>query len=112
VCDGDVTVEDVDRVDMHLSGKGQMLILFALTPGDEPSTSVLALFDVSDAPKLLDIAEAPSPFPDGHGWPSDGGLLHLSDSMDALVISYEHHNSNESAQEYAPVFVDRGKNSN
>src|SRR5207248_11102019 len=54
--DSDVKIEDVRRVDLHIAGKAQEVLMFiAKVDEGKNGASEIALFDLSGSPKLLDI---------------------------------------------------------
>jgi hypothetical protein len=104
-------ITDVKRVDMRIPGKPQLLLMYAVDQNDGTrGASELALFDMSNASKLLDVAEGPETPPDDHGWvDSEILLLHLNDTTDVFVFVTEHHNSTEGFDSFTPIFVHNGR---
>jgi hypothetical protein len=90
---GPVAIQLLSRFEVRADGKPRLALLADLGPSDEAVAefTLLALFDMTDRPKLLDVVEvgtdrftgfAGKPLPLGHG-------------SDLITIVSDHFNSNE-----------------
>ena len=94
---GPVAIQLLTALTIKADGKSRLALMIDLGPSDEAVAEfmLLALFDMADRPKLLDVVEvgtdrltgfAGKPLPLGQG---------SENSLDLITISSDHFNSNE-----------------
>ena len=105
--DSECRIDGAQNLGAKIEAKGQVLVEFSLDEGDGllPQTH-LALFDLSAAPKLLDLIEVPGA-PDGPA--SGGGGLTLAETLDGLIYEHDHHNSSQGYHGYVILYASGGR---
>jgi len=108
--DENASLQSVRTLDAKIPGKPQLLLMFQIKDeGDEPHQPFdLALFEIADKPRLLDVVEAPST-PDDTGDLWSEGLLHLSPTADAFVFETNHSNSQQGYRSLDVFFAFGGR---
>lgn len=108
---GPVAIQLLTAFTIRADGKSRLVLMADLGPSDEAVTefTLLALFDMTDQPKLLDVVEVGTdrltgfvgkPLPLGHG---------RKDGSDLIIIDSDHFNSNEDFVGTELVFVRRNR---
>ena len=107
---GDSILQNVSTVDLKIPGKPQLLLKFQIRDEGEELASPykLALFEMGEKPRLLDVVEAPSS-PDHGGDLWENGVLHLSPTADAFVFETFHWNSQQGYHDLEVMYVYDGK---
>ncbi len=100
---GPVAIQLLTARTIHADGKSRLALMIDLGPSDEAVTefTLLALFDMADQPKLLDVVEVGTDRLTGFA----GEPLPLGRGSDLIVIDSDHFNSNEDFVGTELVFV-------
>ncbi len=91
---GPVAIQLLTALTIRAQGKSRLALMADLGPsnGDVTEFTLLALFDLTDQPKLLDLVEVGGDRLTGF---TDKPLLPLGRGSDLIVIDSDHFNSNE-----------------
>jgi hypothetical protein len=91
---GPVAIQLLTALTIHTLGKSRLALMVDLGPsdGDVTEFTLLALFDMAEQPKLLDVIEVGGDRLTGF---TDKPLLPLGRGSDLIVIDSDHFNSNE-----------------
>jgi len=100
---GPVAIQLLTAFTVHADGKSRLALMIDLGPSDEAVTefTLLALFDTTDQPKLLDVVEVGTDRLTGFA----GKPLPLGRGTDLITIDSDHFNSNEDFVGTELVFV-------
>jgi hypothetical protein len=104
---GPVAIQLLTALTIKADGKSRLALLVDLGPSDEAVTefTLLALFDMADRPKLLDVVEVGTDRLTGFaGKPLPLGQGH-KDGADLITIDSDHFNSNEDFVGTELIFV-------
>jgi hypothetical protein len=105
---GPVAIKYLEPLDIHAEGASRLVLMADLGPSDENVAEfvLLAMFDVTGKPKLLDVVEVGRDRLTGFGSPA---LTSLGNGTDLINIDSDHFNSNEDfvGNEYLFVRNDR-----
>jgi hypothetical protein len=102
--EGAVAIKYLEPLEIHTDGKARLVLMADLGPSDEAVAEfvLLALFDIGDRPKLLDVVEVGTDRLTG--FPAKP-LLPLGHKSDLIRISSDHFNSNEDFVNTELIFV-------
>jgi hypothetical protein len=104
---GPVAIQLLTARTVEAGGKSRLALMADLGPSDEAVTefTLLALFDMANAPKLLDLVEVGTDRLTGFV----GKPLPLGSGSDLIVIDSDHFNSNEDFVGTELLFVRQGR---
>jgi hypothetical protein len=101
---GGVAIQYLMPLEIHSDGKARLALMADLGPSDEAVAEfvLLALFDISGKPKLLDVVEVGTDRLTGF---ADTPLLPLGHGTDLIWIDSDHFNSDEDFVKTELIFV-------
>ena len=108
VPDGPVTIKFLAPLDIHADGAPRLALVADLGPSDGDVTEfvLLALFDMTDKPKLLDVVEVGRDQMTGF---ADAPLVPLGHGSDLIRIDSDHFNSDEDFVVTELIYVRNGR---